>query len=137
DDGAAWSVVQSPSDPSFFPFQLIPLGNTLSVLGHGVPGERDPDLRRRAGTEVSGTIVAAAVSGSAGTAANLGTSTAASSGFAFWASTDRRNWTALASSPSPVYVISNLAVFNGRIVAVTVGPALAPIVPKVMSGDLR
>jgi hypothetical protein len=157
-DGAVWSLAQSPSDPSFYPSQLIPLRNTLAVLGHGVPGSailtcgNDLTCARatvpvlgytssfteiRAGAELSGTIVLSALSATAGTAASPGSSTDASSGVAFWASTDGRNWTTPSSSPSPIFVISNLVVFNARLVAVTVGPDLTPIVPTVMTGDLR
>jgi hypothetical protein len=157
-DGASWTEAQSPSDPSFMPRRLIPLGNTLVVLGQGVPGSailtcaNDMTCARasvpalgytasfteiRAGAEVSGTIVVSTLSGAAGTAASPGSSGDASSGVAFWASTDGRNWMTLRSSPSPVFVTSSLVVFHGRLVAVVVGPNLTSATATVMVGDLR
>jgi hypothetical protein len=158
-DGARWSLVQSPSDPSFWPSRLIPLGNTLVVLGHGIPGNailacgNDMTCARasvpalgytasfteiRAGAAVSGTIVVTALSGTAGTAASPGSSADASSGVAFWASTDGRTWTTLKSSPSLVVVTSNLVVFRGRLVAVAFsGPNLTAATATVVVGDLR
>ncbi len=157
-DGATWSLAQSPSDPSFAPYRLIPLGDTLAVLGHGVPGSAiltcgsDMKCARasvptlgytasftevRAGAAVSGTIVVASLSASAGTVASPDSSADASSGLAFWASTDGRNWAALTSSPSQVFVLSNLVVFRGRLVAVAAGPDLTSASAKVMVGDLR
>ena len=104
-DGATWSLAQSPSDPSFSPFRLIPLGNTLVVLGQGESGSailtcgNDLTCTRasvpglgytasgtqiRAGAEISGTIVVNALSGTAGTVAGPvagpGASTVASPG---------------------------------------------------------
>ncbi len=162
-DGTTWSVAQSPSDPSYYPSLLIPLGDTLVVLGHGVPGSAIltcgsdmtcarasvPDLgymasstEIRAGSEVSGTIVVNALSGIAGTAAgpsaSPGPSAAAAPGLEFLASTDGRNWTRLKSSPPLVVVTSNLVVFHGRLVAVAFDGADATTVTlKVVVGDLR
>lgn len=162
-DGTTWSVAQSPSDPSYYPSLLIPLGDTLVVLGHGVPGSAIltcgsdmtcarasvPDLgymasstEIRAGVEVSGTIVVNALSGIAGTAAgpsaSPGPSAAAAPGLEFLASTDGRNWTRLKSSPPLVVVASNLVVFHGRLVAVAFNATDATTVTlKVVVGDLR
>jgi len=162
-DGATWSLAQSPSDPSFSPFRLIPLGSTLVVLGYGVPGSAIlacgndltctrasvPDLgytasftEVRAGAEVSGTIVVNALSGIAGTAAgpvaSPGPSAAAAPGLEFLASTDGRNWTTLKSNPPLVVVTSNLVDFKGRLVAVALtGPSVTTATVKVVVGDLR
>src|SRR5450830_613287 len=123
-DGAAWSVVESPSDASFWPNRLIPFGSTLVVLGHGVPGSAIltcgtdmkcarasmPDLGHTAsftevsaGAEVSGTIVATTRSGVAATGdvpASPGPSADPARALEFLASTDGRTWTTLKSSPS-------------------------------------
>ena len=162
-NGATWSLAQSPSDPSFSPFRLIPLGSTLVVLGYGVPGSamlacgKDmtctrasvPDLgyvasftEVRAGAEVSGTIVVNALSGIAGTGAGPSASPGPSAdperGLDFLASTDGRNWTRLKSSPPLVVVASNLVVFHGRLVAVAFNATDATTVTlKVVVGDLR
>jgi len=157
-DGATWSLTQSPSDPSFAPARLIPFGDTLVVLGHGVPGSAilacDTDLKCArasvpdlgfaasftdivAGAEVSGTIVVSGRSAAGGTVANPGSSAAATSGVELWASRDGRNWTTLESSPSPVFVTSNLVVFRGRLVALAVNPDVASTTATVLVGDVH
>ncbi|MFI5259537.1 MAG: hypothetical protein ACHQ01_08020 [Candidatus Limnocylindrales bacterium] len=157
-DGASWSLVQSPSDPSFSPSHLIPFGNALVVLGSGVPGSAIltcgndmtcarasvPDLgfmasvtEVRAGAEVSGTIIVNALSGTAGTAASPGPSADPARGDEFLASTDGRTWRTLKSSPSLVVVTSNLVVFRGRLVAVAFDPNLASLTLRMIVGDLR
>jgi len=158
-DGASWSLTQSPSDPSFAPFHLIPLGNTLVVLGWGVPGSAIltcgndmtcarasvPGLgyaasitRVRSGAEVSGTIVVNAQSGIAGTAASPGPSANPAQGNEFLASTDGRTWTTLKSDPSLVVVTSNLVVFRGRLVAVAfAGPNPTAAIVTAVVGELR
>jgi hypothetical protein len=157
-DGATWSLAQSPSDPSFAPYRLIPFGNALVVLGHGVPESAIltcgsdmtcarasvPDLgfmasftEVRAGAEVSGTIIVNALSGTAGTDAGSRSSSDVSSGLAFWGSRDGRTWTTLTSSPSVVVVTSNLVVFRGRLVAAAFDPNLTSLIVRMMVGDLR
>jgi hypothetical protein len=162
-DGATWSVAQSPSDASFSPDHLIPFGNTLVVLGQGVPGSAIlacgndmtctrasvPDLGytasmtlARTGAELSGSIVANAQSATAGTVAGTAESPGPSSdavpGLDFLTSTDGRTWTTLKSNPPLVVLTSNLIVFNGRLVAVAMtGPSVTEIGIKVVVGDLR
>jgi hypothetical protein len=161
-DGVTWRLVQSPSDPSFSPVRLIPFGNTLVVLGQGVPGSAIltcgndmkcarasvPDLGYvasftvvRAGAEVSGTIVASTRSGVAGTGdvpASPGSSADPARALGFLASTDGRNWTSLKSGPTLLVVTSNLVVFHGRLVALAFsGADVTTITVKVVVGDLR
>jgi hypothetical protein len=161
-DGATWSVVESPSDASFWPIRLIPFGSTLVVLGHGVPGSAIktcgndmkcarasmPDLgftasstQLSAGAEISGTIVASTRSGVAGTGdvpASPGPSADPARALEFLASTDGRAWTSLKSSPALVVVTSNLVVFHDRLVAMAFdGADLTTVTVKVVVGDLR
>ncbi len=162
-DGATWSVVESPSDASFWPNRLIPFGSTFVVLGHGVPGSAIktcgtdmkcarasmPDLgylasftNVSAGAEVSGTIVASTQSGVAGTGdvpvASPGPSADPARALGFLASTDGRAWTKLKSSPALVVVTSNLVVFHGRLVAMAyLGADVTTLTVKAVVGDLR
>jgi hypothetical protein len=158
-DGANWSLTRFASDPSFAPLRLIPLGNTLVVLGWGVPGSAIltcgndmtcarasvPDLgftasftEVRAGADVSGTIIVNAQSGVAGTGANPEPSADPARGLEFLASTDGRTWRALKSSPSLVVLTSNLVVFRGRLVAVALAdPNLTAVTVTTVVGDLR
>jgi len=162
-DGATWSVVESPSDASFWPNRLIPFGNTLVVLGNGVPGSAIktcgadmkcsrasmPDLGFtasstdvRTGAAVSGTIVASTQSGVAGTGdvpvASPGPSADPARALGFLASTDGRTWTRLKSSPALVVVISNMVAFHGRLVAMAFdGADVTTIAVKVVVGDLH
>jgi hypothetical protein len=161
-DGATWSVVESPSDASFWPNLLIPFGSTLVVLGHGVPGSAIltcgtdmkcarasmPDLGHTAsftevsaGAEVSGTIVASTRSGVAGTGdvpASPGPSADPARALGFLASTDGRTWTTLKSSPSLVVVTSNIVIFKGRLVAMAyLGVDVTTLTVRVLVGDLR
>jgi hypothetical protein len=157
-DGSTWSLVSSPSDPSFAPMHLIPHGDTLVVLGFGVPGNAiltcasDMTCARasvpalghiasvtqiRAGAEVSGTIVVSTTSGAAGTAAPS-PSVEAGPDLGLWASKDGRNWTALTTSPSLILLTSNLVVFRGRLVAVAfAGPSPSAATAAVVVGELR
>jgi hypothetical protein len=161
-DGATWSVVESPSDASFWPNRLIPFGSTLVVLGNGVPGSAIktcgtdmkcarasmPDLgftasstNVSAGAQVSGTIVASTGSGIAGTGAvpvaSPGPSADPARAFGFLASTDGRTWTTLKSSPSLVVVTSNIVVFKGRLVAMAyLGADVTTLTVRVLVGDL-
>jgi hypothetical protein len=161
-DGATWTVVESPSDASFWPNRLIPFGNTLVVLGHGVPGSAIetcgadmkcarasmPDLGFtasstdvRTGAQISGTIVASSESGIAGTGdvpASPGPSADPARALGFLASTDGRAWTKLKSSPALVVVISNMVVFNSRLVAMAyLGANVTTVTVKVVVGDLH
>ncbi|HEX7498093.1 MAG TPA: hypothetical protein VF344_06500, partial [Candidatus Limnocylindrales bacterium] len=161
-DGATWSVMESPSDASFWPNRLIPFGSTLVVLGNGVPGSAIktcgadmkcarasmPDLGFTAsftdvtaGAEVSGTIVASTRSGVAGTGdvpASPGPSADPARALAFLASTDGRAWTKLKSSPALVVVISNMVVFKGRLVAMAyLGADGTTVTVKAVVGDLH